>query len=70
MRFDDVSKPLAVAALRATGSRRIRSRIRSFSSLGVATWVKTPSLSRILARSPRAARRYPAFGSAGPLAGH
>src|ERR1700680_1121226 len=43
--FEDVGQPLVVTPHRATASRSTRSRIRSFSPPGVATWVITPRLS-------------------------
>ena len=43
--FEDVGQSLVVTPHRATASRSTRSRIRSFSPPGVATWVITPSSS-------------------------
>jgi hypothetical protein len=43
--FNDVGQSLVVTPHRATASRSTRSRIRSFSPPGVATWVITPSSS-------------------------
>ena len=43
--LEDVGQPLVVTPHRATASRSTRSRIRSFSPPGVATWVITPSSS-------------------------
>jgi hypothetical protein len=43
--LEDVGQPFVVTPHRATASRSTRSRIRSFSPPGVATWVITPSSS-------------------------